>query len=198
MQGLLLSLDLSTTSTGYAYFKDGKLIEDGNIYPDMKGLSKLVYPEQQIKKITSLTDKILHLIHSGPLGIPDAIVIEEINAHKNRMAGKTLDMLHGILLFRIGTWAFERITYMDSDGKDGWRTKLKFILTDADKAANKEAKVLNKTIKGRKLPIITKKHLAARFVQAKYGISLDVDANSEDADRADAIGLGHAYIHGGL
>lgn len=198
MQGLLLSLDLSTSSTGYAYYKDGKLIEYGNIYPDMKGLSKLVYPEQQIKKIRTLVDKLCHMIIHGPLGVPDQIVIEEINAHKNRMAGKTLDMFHGVLLHCIGDWAFPRITYMDSDGKDGWRTKLRFVLTDADKEANKEAKKLNKTIKGRKLPIITKKHLAARFVQAKYGIHLDVDENSEDADKADAIGLGHAYLFGGI
>lgn len=198
MQGLLLSLDLSTTSTGYAYYRDGRLIENGNIFPDMKGLSKLTYPEQQIKKIRTLVNKVSHMISYGPLGVPDRIVIEEINGHKNRMAGKTLDMLHGILLHSIGDWAFPRISYMDSDGKDGWRTKLRFILTDADKEANKEAKKLNKTIKGRKLPIITKKHLAARFVQAKYGIHLDVDENPEDADRADAIGLGHAFIYGGI
>lgn len=62
--------------------------------------------------------------------------------------------------------------------------------------SNKEARKLNKRIaKGtRKLPIIGPKHLAARYVNKKFKLNLDVDLNATDNDMADAIAMGDAFL----
>ncbi len=165
------------------------------------------YPKKQLHKCRSIADQIMILHHdilSSSILVPidgsnievDHIVIEEINRHKSRMSGKTLDILHGILWDRMGELC-DKITYIDSDGLTGWRTQLRLIMSDADRQQNKESKKLNKKLlKGsRKLPIITKKHLAARFVNKHYNLSFDVDVNNTDNDIVDSIGLGHVFVN---
>ena len=91
---------------------------------------------------------------------------------------------------------FSTITYIDSDGLNGWRTFLNLKLSAADKAINKEHKKLNKKLKkgSKKLPIINKKHLACRFVNKTYKLDLDVDLRETDGDIADSIGLGTVFL----
>lgn len=196
---ILLSLDMSTTCTGYSVFNSAtkELLEYGALKPKVKGVTKLKYPQKQLYVCMNLVEQISELID---LYKPEFVVIEEINRHMNRMAGKTLDVLHGFV------WALlddecllERTYYLDSDGATGWRSRkcLNLIMSDADRQHNKEAKKLNKSMgKGhKKIPIINKKHLAARFVNKTYGTSFDVDDNKTDADICDSIGLGHAFLH---
>lgn len=195
----LLALDLSTTSTGYAIFdiETKELITYDIIKASSAGLSKLTYPAKPLEKILRVADQIMEVIIRYQ---PDQIVIEEINRGTNRIGQKTLDILHGILWYGIYNYNKEMlniITYIDSDGRDGWRTTLKLRLTDADKLNNRENKKLNKKLaKGtKKLPIITKKDLAQRFVNRYYHLTFDVQENTRDSDMVDAIGLGHVHLH---
>jgi len=193
---MILCLDLSTTSTGYALFNYStkKLIEYDVIKPKVKNISKMKYPKQQIKKCVSVSSQIMDVINKNKDSLK-YIIIEEINGHKNRLAGKTLDGLHFVLLLQFSDEQLEIVKYIDSDGIRGWRTALNLKLNDSDKIINKENKKLNKTIKGTKLPIINKKTLACRFVNKNYVKSFDVDKNKSHADICDAIGLGHAFLY---
>jgi hypothetical protein len=191
----VLSLDLSTTCTGWSTFdyESKELLDYGFIKPKVPKVTKLMYPIRQLMVCRDVTAKIMDLIQTE---VPDFIVIEEINRHKNRIAGKTLDILHGILWDRLDELC-HKVTYVDSDGKTGWRTVLGLKLTDEDKLHNREAKKLNsKMAKGhKKVPIRNKKHLAARFVNFHYKKDFDVDLNTYDADICDSIGLGHVFIN---
>jgi len=206
---ILLSLDLSTTSTGYAVFDLSKptlkeaLIECGAFKPSVPGITKLTYPKGALKKCQDLARIIMDIIIKVQ---PDKIVIEEINSGKNRLGQKVLDGLHFILLDRIEA-QIPIIQFMDSDGNTGWRSKacLKLILSKNDKTTNTRRRKRNKEARaaakkngkrianGILLPIITKKHKAAEFVNSLYGTTLDVDMTSNHADIGDAIGLGTAF-----
>jgi len=193
---IILSLDLSTTCTGWAILdiKSGKLLTYGTIKPKVKNISKLKYPIQQLLKMRSISSQIIDIIEQN--NNISYIVIEEINRHKSRLSGKVLDGLHFILLDRFSESDLSKVRYIDSDGLSGWRTLLKLRLTEADKLNNKESRAINSKLKkgSRKIPIIGQKHLAARYVNRVYGLNLNVDSNRFDADVADAIGLGSAAL----
>lgn len=196
MEALVLTLDLSTTCTGWALFHRDtkKLLNYGFIKPVNKGLAKLSYPKKQLYKMRTISDQILSLIDSFE-GI-QSIIIEEVNLHKSRMTGKTLDGMHWVLLENMPEETLDKVKFMDSDGPVGWRTRLALKMTDDDRRTNKERKRLNTGLpKGsKKLPIINKKHLACRYVNGHYGMAFDVDKNTNDNDVVDAIGLGIAYL----
>ena len=195
ISNLLLSLDYSTTCTGWSIFdiENKKLLFYGIIKPKVLLLSKMKYPKKQLEVCKSIAEQLWQLILKYN---PDRIVMEEINRHKSRLSGKTLDGGHYIFYYKIQK-ELAKVTMMDSDGKTGWRTRLQLFMSDADKLHNKEAKKLNKKLlKGtKKIPKITKKHLAARFVNSHYCTSFDVDAQVSDADISDSIGLGHAFLY---
>ncbi len=90
----------------------------------------------------------------------------------------------------------DRIVLKDSDGLVGWRSDLNLRLSEDDKRLNKYRRAYNKKLpKGvKQLPIITKKHLACRFVNKTYHTVYDVDKNKSDSDVCDAIGLGTAVL----
>lgn len=194
----LLALDLSTTATGWALFdrSSKKLLEYGVVKPNNKGLSKLGYPEQQLRRLQDLSAQLNQLVASKePL---EVIVIEEINRGIARLTQKVLDALHFMFLDRI-EGRIKIVRYRDSDGASGWRKRLGLKLSEADKELNRINGLANKRRKkGRngtpKLPIINKKHLAVRFVNQVYGLSLNYDERETDGDIADAIGLGHTFL----
>lgn len=190
----LLSLDLSTTCTGWSVFdiEEKKLITYGILKPSTKGISKLVYPKQQLTKMIDLSFKIRSLIENYK---PSLIVIEEIAGSKQRLGQKTLDGLHWILLIHIQEF-IDVVHYYDVTGSDGWRTHLGLKLSDSDKLANKEAKKLNPKL-GKDvtlLPIYDAKDLACRYANAKYGLALDPQLNQFDADVGDSVCLGDAFL----
>lgn len=200
----MLCLDLSTTCTGWAVFDldTKKLLDYGAIKPDKKGMSKLDYPTKQLRVMQNITSQIMSLIYrldgfsmDNPKKEIKLIMIEEVNLHKSRMTGKTLDGMHWILLEALANDRdlnyIDLVRYRDSDGETGWRTRLNLRLSENDKKLNAERKKINKKLKGKdQLPIINKKHLAARYVNSKLNLNFDVDQNATDNDIVDAIGLG--------
>lgn len=196
----LLCLDLSTSCTGWASFDGSKLKASGMIKPKVKGISALKYPEGAYYRILDLADKIKNLIAEHD---PDEIIIEEVNRGVNRISQKSLDALHFFVLDRLALVdkdLLKKMTYIDSNGKKGWRPTLGIKLDDQDKEYNKAAREFNaknkKAIKaGEKTEkeIIGWKHLSIRYVNKRLKMSLDINT-SGDADIADAICLGFAHM----
>lgn len=94
----LLSLDLSTSCSGWSIFEDNTLIEYGSIAEgSYKGKSKERYPQRTGRVGKMMAEEICQLMRDKK---PDRIVIEEASA--NGIAGvksiKSLIMLHGSLL----------------------------------------------------------------------------------------------------
>ena len=191
----LLSLDLSTSCTGYAVFDidTKKLISRGLIKSSNKGLDKMKYPEKQLKRMMDMAERVITLVHNFR---PSAIVIEEITGSKNRLTQKTLDGMHYILVYYLkDLFPFEKVFYYDVSGLAGWRTHIKLNLTDADMLANREARKLNKDLPAKqRLPIIIKKHLACRHANFFYGLDLDYDLRTTDGDIGDAVSIGDAFL----
>lgn len=190
----LLSLDMSTTCTGWSLFaiSDHRLLQRGVLKPSTKGgVSKMDYPKQQLTKMIDLGQQILNLILNFK---PYCIVIEEIAGSKNRLGQKTLDGLHYIVAWIIEDY-LPIVRYYDVTGASGWRTHLQLRQTDADKAANKEAKKLNKKLpSSQQIPIIGPKHLAVRYTNLVYGTDLNCDIRETDGDQADSIAMGSAFL----
>ena len=191
----LLSLDLSTTCTGYAFFEieTKKLHHTGIIKPKVKGVTKLKPPKKQLEKMINIATQIRTLIKNLN---PDKIVIEEVSGSSFRKSQKVLDSLHYILLYFImDIFDIETIVFYDVTGANGWRNHLKLKLLDSDKQKNKESRQLNKSLpNNQKLPIIGPKHLACRHANYYYNLDLDVDKRSSDGDIADAVSMGDSAI----
>lgn len=201
----LLSLDLSTTNTGYAKIDIASkcIVQMGNVKskiknPTKKGIPLYKYPIYQKLKIASIVEQLIILINDPEV---TEIVIEEINRGKARLSQKILDGLHHVLLDRLTIPQALKITYVDSDGENGWRSRngLNLILTEKDKLYNKEARKYNNMLKkskskGKKRPLITAKTLACRYVNKEYNLELDDWARKTDEDLADALGLGYFYL----
>ncbi len=191
---ILLSLDLSSTCTGWAKLdiESNKLLSFGSIYPSFKNpvtkkIPKYSYPQLHVLKLRELADQVIELLDDSI----KVIAIEEINRGKSRIGQKVLDSFHAVLLERMPWEYTQKVIFYDSDGKDGWRSVngLALQLSEFDKLSNKNAKKLNKKLgKGeKKLPIITQKTLAVRYVNKRYELTLK---EADDSDAADAIGLG--------
>jgi Holliday junction resolvasome RuvABC endonuclease subunit len=193
----VLGLDLSTTSTGFALLDiDTKnLLKYGYILPKVKGISKLKYPRAALARILDLAQKIADLVREYN---PDQLIIEEVNRGTSRISQKSLDALHFFVLHYIDLHSphlIDQLFYYDTDGKVGWRKHLKLVLTDEDKAHNAHIKTFKSSRKvGKTKPKITKKHLAMRYVQSVYNLSLDVDEKVEHEDINDAIAMTSSYL----
>lgn len=99
----LLSLDLSTSCSGWSVFDDGKLVEYGNIpEPCYKGKSKEKYPQRSGRVGKLMAEAIESLVIKLN---PDIIIIEEASA--NGIAGvksiKGLIQLHGMVLYLLSS-----------------------------------------------------------------------------------------------
>jgi len=197
----LLSLDLSTTCTGYALFdiSTKKLLSYGALKPNFKnptkkGVPLYPHPQSSILKLRELADQVIALM------TPDVtkIVIEEINSGKNRLGQKVLDGYHYVLMERMPAEFLSMISFFNTDGSDGWRSRahLGLQLTQTDKIANKEKKKLNKKRKkgSKKEHVITQKDLACRYVNNRFGLNFDCAINDSDGDIADSIAMGVAYL----
>ena len=141
----------------------------------------------------NLAEQLVALINRlGPADI-SMILIEEVNRHKSRLTGKTLDGAHFILMdYFEKAGLIDRVFYRDSDGANGWRFRLGLTLSDADKEVNKKHKAINKKKKRgtSDLIVINKKHLACRYVNTQLGTNFDVETDDTHGDICDAIGIG--------
>lgn len=188
---LLLSLDMSTTCTGWSLFclETGKLIQ----YDIIRGKTFKDSSSQRatLRKLVDMSLKILNVIENYK---PSKIVIEEIAGSKNRIGQKTLDMLHGVVWMHIEKY-LDSVSYYDVTGSEGWRTHLGLKLSELDKLRNKEAKKLNPNLDSKsRLPIVDAKDLAARYANETYNLTLNPQENQYDADAADSISMGSAFI----
>ena len=192
----LLALDLSTNATGWAVFEDGKLTSWGLIKPKVKGITKMKYPLAQLMKCRDMSDKVVQLMLETKA---DEVVIEEVNRGINRIAQKSLDALHFMILDRVYELVgdVEGVSYMDSNGKakSGWRPILGIRLSDADKKENARIRRQNKKDPTQKTDVINWKTLSVRHVNKKYSLGLSPENNPKtDGDIADAICLGEAFL----
>lgn len=190
----LAAIDLSTECTGFSVFDIGekKLLSHKAIRPKyIKTKAKYpVAPLQRMRKLAHLIIEELSVIKNL-----EVIVLEEINSGVSRIGQKTLDGAHYVLLHLMPDELLQKVVYIDSDGPKGWRTALNLRMSPEDSLKNKQAKQLNKRLpKGQHLTIITKKHLACRYVNARFKLNFDVDLNRDDSDVVDSIGLGIAYL----
>lgn len=190
----LASIDLSTECTGFSVFnmETHELKKFTAIRPKYKK-GKAKYPVAPLERMRVLAKLIIDELMLVPnLGV---IVLEEINSGVSRIGQKTLDGAHYVLLHLMPDILLHKVVYVDSDGPKGWRTKLNLRMTPEDSLKNKQTKQLNKRLPpAQRLPVITKKHLACRYVNARFGMNFDVDLNRDDSDVVDSIGLGIAYL----
>lgn len=197
MDKILLSLDYSTSCTGWSKFSlDTKeLLSYGEIKPDFKknkGTQHLEYPEFQVLKLERLAEQIIDELLVSDI---DTIVIEEINngGISGRLSQKVLDGGHFILLKMLPKKFLSKVKYINSDGKQGWRSAsgLKLQLSESDRLQNKEVRKMNRKMKkGKKIPVIDVKQLAVNYVNEKYKLTFTIDDN----DICDSIGLGTHYL----
>lgn len=129
---------------------------------------------------------------------PDVVIIEETNLGKSRYAQKTLEFIHKSLLFQLRAFPGKVIYFSSSS----WRQALGLTMTKEDKKNNARLSKAKKyaTEMGVKLDKkalgvrgkINKKHLALRYVNDTFNLTLKV----KDNDAADAICLAAAYLKG--
>lgn len=190
---ILLSLDLSTSCVGWSVFNmdTEELVTYGTLRPKFPGMSKMIYPRQQLMKMIDLSYKIKSVIDNFK---PTKIVIEEIAGSRQRLGQKVLDGLHWILLYHIQD-LLDIIEFYDVTGNNSWRYDLGMKLGEQDKIYNKEAKKLNKQIGNTtKIHVYNWKDLSCRYANATYGLGLDPIQNDTDGDIGDSVAMGSAYL----
>lgn len=193
----LLTLDLSTSCTGWAVFniETKQLISSGRLVPKVPGIHKFRYPKAALLNIKAMTELVTMLIC---MINPDILVIEEINRGISRLGQKSLDAVHFFILDYVYTskpGLVEKTIYIDSNGKKGWRGDLGLKLSDKDKQVNAEIRLYNKRRKkSQKAPVIDYKVLAQRYVNVKFNKNFNVWENLGDNDECDAIALGDAFL----
>lgn len=194
---ILLSLDISTSCTGYAVYdrETKQLLKSGRIKPQVPGLHKMKYPKAALFTLTDMANKISSLYLEVK---PDWVVIEEVNRGINRIGQKSLDACHFFVLSLFNMHdpaSIDHLTYVDSNGKKGWRGMLGLKLSDQDKQVNAEIRNQNrKRKKSQKAPVIDWKVLAQRYVNTHFKTQFNVWENNGDDDEVDAIALGHAFV----
>jgi len=190
----VLSLDLSTSCTGFSVFdlNTKKLLEYKAIKSNTKGLAGMTYPELTLTKMVNYAKVLREEIIAVN---PSIIVIEEIAGSKQRLGQKTLDGMHWILLFHIPEY-LKKVYYYDVSGTNGWRTHLQLRLTDEDKKHNAQLKKFNKQIHPNQTPLkkIGFKHLSQRYANHIFGLTLNVDERVTDGDIADSLCMGYSFL----
>lgn len=194
----ILCLDISTHA-GYAVFDDGQLAFYG-IVKNLDVVDKFgTYPSNYWLAASNIAQQLAELVKNYN---PDVIVVEETNLGKQRYTQKLLEFIHcHFLAFTRAMNVVDKITYISSSA---WRKTIGVSLSKEDKKNNSKVyrakKVAKETgvsvhaakkalgVKGK----VNKKHVAVRFVNEKFGLSLKV----KDNDIADAICLGVAYQSG--
>jgi len=198
----VLALDISTKA-GWAYLeKDdadsifGSIkLEFGSIKLDHPVIAFGEYPWSYDKASEAMAAMLFDLVLRFS---PDVIVIEETNLGKSRWSQKVLEFIHKSLLIHLrGVTA--KVIYLSSSS---WRQALGLTMTKEDKKNNAKLSKAKKLATEKGISVdkktlgvrgkINKKHLALRYVNDKFGLSLKV----KDNDAADAICLAAAFLAG--
>lgn len=175
----IMGLDIST-KTGIAVIHDGQLIH--------KDLVEVVFSPTELKiddfncldRAEQMAEQVMIWVRQFE---PDFIYIEQTNLGNNRRDQKLLEFTHAMVLLSLRSYE-KRIAYVDSSQ---WRSGLSLKFSKEDTKHNKSVKIRKEAGiraqagEGKK----TAKHLAIRWCNEKYGLSLKV----KDNDIADAICL---------
>jgi len=179
----LLSLDLSTTTVGWAFFnqKTEELLEYGEFKSSTKGFAKLNKTHKKMCVMERLAADVLEKTEELN---PDLIVVEQITQSRNRLGQKTLDGFHFCVQTALLPWVAEdRYCFIEVID---WRRILGLKLSKEDKKQNRKFRR-----RGSKSEIINWKTLSVRFVKNYFGILVKHDC-------ADAISVGLAYLKRGV
>ena len=201
----VLSFDISSKA-GWALFdtdlpKPHHLLKFGSLGIDKKVLDfPGPYPYNVMRAADCMA---IQLVEIAKLHRPDAIVIEEVNLGKQRLAQRYLEWTHYALLGCIESEfpldAMPKVFYISTSS---WRQALEQRMTTEDKRNNKQVKLLKNVgdadlkkelkkqsgVKGK----IGTKHLSVRWANENYL----QDFKRKDDDKADAISIGAAFIVG--
>lgn len=179
---LLLALDISS-HTGFSIFENGNLKDYGVLHtpnPNPKSpFPKVAYDWAKINS-TNIVNQINTITKS--LGKIDYIVIEKLNNGYNRDVQSFLEYTHCLLYQSlIDLHLADKVCYMNTSE---WRKLVDLKLSNEDKKNNKLPK-------SKKVPKITKKHLAVRICNELYNLKL----LKKDHDIADSLLLGQAFLN---
>ncbi len=194
----VLALDVSKRCPGWAWFEDGKPTKFG-AFPNDKTIAEYgPYPWNYLEAAHETALGLLALVEELN---PDVVVIEETNGSKSRYTQKTLEFCHALLLQLLQVWAVRGGTVVYLNTSD-WRKTLKVQLSPEDKKQNaklskakRKAAATGEKLDRKALGIrgkVNKKHVAVRWANAEYGLTL----KQKDNDVADALALGTAYLRG--
>ncbi len=182
----VLALDASTKS-GWALFVDGELTDSGALAPvKIEDFNVNDDPHKSPKYPYNIVDgahKIARQVYDLVTGIavrPDIVVIENTNKGRNRHTQRILEFMHFTILMMLRDLPMDMV-YMDTSE---WRSIIGLWMNKEDLKNNRDVKA------GKKRGKITKKHLAVRTVNARFGKKL----KQKDNDEADAILMGQAYV----
>lgn len=89
----LISLDTSSTKTGYAIFNNGQYKESGLINLDTSECKKK-YKNNSDKRIKDMCLKVIELLENTK---PDILVIEKLNVGRNMVAVRALSKIIGVV-----------------------------------------------------------------------------------------------------
>ena len=160
----ILALDLSTKNSGYAIFKEDKLIQ----FDSFSASSTDV-----IKRIQRMTDNIYSLLEHLDFQI-DKIIIEEILPKHNQYGVGNLHTQ------KVLSWLQASIIFMLHDD---------FSNIDIEYFYPSEWRALCNIKNGRGIKRNEEKELDIKCAKKLYNIEKNIDD-----DTADAICIGHAYI----
>jgi hypothetical protein len=193
------------------------LLKRGVIRPELDLKDHLAvagYPWGYLRCATSIVVQAMRLAEAEKA---EVLVIEETNLGKNRYSQKMLEFIHcqlaalywsqyeeaevapGLVMTTNRLPNLPNVVYLSCSA---WRSTLGLQMTKEDRRNNAKLSKAKKTAElyGTKLDKaalgvkgkVTRKHLAIRFVNNLFGLSLLV----KDNDQADAICLGVAYLRG--
>ena len=175
----LLALDLST-STGWACFLDGNLVEYGSFAVSVEDFNVNDHPEKAelypyniiraAEEVTYQTSLIVSRMR------PDSVVIENTVKGRNRHTQRILEHIHYCILDMLRAYGLPMV-YRDPSQ---WRAALNVRLTNEDKKNN------SLVSQGKKRGKVTRKHLAVRLANSMFNLKL----LQKHDDIADALLLG--------
>ena len=88
----LISLDTSTTKTGWAYFENGNYIKSGVINLDTSECKKK-YKSNSDLRIKDMSMEVWDMLNKC---MPDIVVIEKLNVGRNMVATRSLSKIIGV------------------------------------------------------------------------------------------------------
>ncbi len=192
----VLSLDLSS-KTGYALLissDQGMTLEAYGQMEQIHCPEDEPYPGSYVTWAYKCFEKIEELIEWLK---PDVLVIEEITKSKNAMSQKFLDFLHFIVCRFIQETGIKNVWFQTGE----WRREVGSHMNDVEKKRNKEVRKYKKEhksklaydINGKRIGIISKKHVTIRLINEVFKDQLKKPLIRKEEDSADAIALSYCY-----